>query len=69
MALSSLGSDGASLDPLISAKDLGRLTGVHEEWWARRARSGEVVAYKLGRHVRFRLSDAEAYIAAQRREA
>jgi excisionase family DNA binding protein len=63
-----LGSDDASSsDLLVSAKELGRMTGVHEEWWARKARSGEVASYKLGRHVRFRLSDAEAYIAAQER--
>jgi hypothetical protein len=67
MAVWSADPEAASPDRLVSAKELGRLTNVHEEWWARRARAGEVVSFKLGRHVRFKLSDAEAYIAAQQR--
>jgi hypothetical protein len=58
-------SDGTSVERLVSADVVGNHFGTHGEWWLRRARQGLCKSYKLGRHVRFRLSECAAYIEAE----
>jgi predicted DNA-binding transcriptional regulator AlpA len=53
-------SSEAQLEPLLTAEELGNLTGMAASWWATAASHGSVPSYKLGRWVRFRLSEVLA---------
>jgi predicted DNA-binding transcriptional regulator AlpA len=55
----------AAIDPLLSDRDLERLTGGKRSTWQKRRLSGNGPPFiKLGRLVRYRRSQFEAWLAA-----
>ena len=44
-------------EPLLDAEGVEAATGVAASWWAGAARRGEVPHYRIGRWIRFRLSE------------
>ena len=59
-----LGADG-SLD-LLSITDVCRELGMGKSWVYRRIQSGEIPSVKLGRNIKVRREDLEAYLEGQR---
>lgn len=54
-------------DELLTVHDVSRRWKVPVSWAYLKAETGELVHIKLGRYLRFRASDIEAFVAAQRR--
>jgi excisionase family DNA binding protein len=52
----------ASLDPLLDAKAVGRILGVHPETVLRLARAGNLQGLRFARHWRFRKADIAAWL-------
>jgi hypothetical protein len=61
--VSPAGSDGP--EPLVTAQYLAGLYGTHEEWWLSRARLGLCPHKRLGRSVRFRVSEVADWIDSE----
>jgi predicted DNA-binding transcriptional regulator AlpA len=57
-------------EPLWGTKDLARFTGGAESTWEKKRLTGDGPPYlKIGRHVRYRPSDVEAWLAKQVRQS
>jgi hypothetical protein len=54
-------------EPALTAEQLEALTNVPASWWAEQARKESVPHFKIGRYVRFRLSEVLAATAYRRR--
>lgn len=55
----------ASTEPLLDANQAAALLGVTARWLEDGARQGIVPHYKLGRYIRFRVSDVATHCAAK----
>lgn len=51
---------------LLSIADVCRLLGMGKSWTYRRVRSGEIPSVKLGRSVKVKREDLEAYLESHR---
>ena len=58
-----------SPEPLLTVQDVARRFNVPTSWAYAKAEAGELPSIKLGRYLRFRAADIEAYLRAQRRES
>jgi excisionase family DNA binding protein len=56
-----------SAEPLHTVQDVARRFNVPVSWAYAKAEANEIVHHKLGRYLRFRACDIEAYLSAQRR--
>ena len=56
------------MEELISPKELSKLLKVSKPWPYIMVKRGKLPFYKLGRVVRFRLSDIESYLERSRVE-
>jgi hypothetical protein len=52
---------------LVSVQVLEKRYGPQASWWYSQAEVGKVPSYKLGKYRRFRLSEIEGWLAAQRK--
>lgn len=57
------GHDGSAspvmeTEPLLTAEQLGELTNTPASWWLEMARSQRVPHYRIGKHRRFKFSEA-----------
>jgi len=48
----------------LTSDQLGELTGIHSTTWEAKAKSGEVPCKRVGKLLRFRLSEVEAALKA-----
>ncbi len=55
-----------SPEPYITVASLARVLGVPASWVYERTAKGEIPHYRVGRYVRFRLSEVERWLAAER---
>ena len=53
------------VERLVSAQIVASIYGNSPEFWLRKARNEDIVHTRLGRSVRFKLSQVEAWIAGQ----
>ena len=60
------GEAGGSGLELLSITDVCRELGMGKSWVYRRIQSGEIPSVKLGRNIKVRREDLEAYLEAQR---
>lgn len=51
---------------LVDVQELSRRYGPPKSWWYAKAEAGELPSYKLGKYRRFRISEIESWLAAQR---
>ena len=58
----------ATPEPLVTAEDVARLLSMTPAWVLAEARADRLPHYRLGRRVRFRLSEIEEWTAEQRRD-
>jgi excisionase family DNA binding protein len=49
----------------LTSEELGELTSVHSTTWESKAKSGEVPHLRVGKSLRFRLSEVEAALRAR----
>ena len=56
-----------TIEPFLKVQQLAALTGLPSSWWYARAESGQVPHYKCGKYLRFRWSEIERYLSAQRK--
>jgi excisionase family DNA binding protein len=56
------------VEELISPKELSRMLKVSKPWPYIMVKRGLLPCYKMGKVIRFRLSDVEAYLARSRVE-
>ncbi|MEZ0494642.1 helix-turn-helix domain-containing protein [Kineococcus sp. TBRC 1896] len=52
-------------ESLVGTTTIAQLIGHTEQWVQTQARAGALPAYRLGGHLRFRLSEVAAWIDAQ----
>jgi predicted DNA-binding transcriptional regulator AlpA len=55
-------------DRLVGVKDLEARYGPPTSWWYTAAEGRKIPSYKIGKYLRFKLGEVEAWIAAQKRE-
>jgi len=55
-------------EPLVDVKELTKRYGQPPSWWYVQALTGIVPSYKLGKYVKFRVSEVEAWIQTQRKQ-
>ena len=55
------------LEPFMDIIRLSELTGLPRSWLYSQAEGGSLPHYKLGKYLRFRVSEIEAWLGAQRR--
>lgn len=53
-------------EPFITVATLSRLLGVPSSWVYERTATGDIPHYRVGRYVRFRVSEVEAWLADER---
>ena len=56
-------------EPYRDIKEVERFTGLPRSWLYAKAAAGEIPHLKLGKYLRFRLSEVEAWLAQHRRGA
>jgi excisionase family DNA binding protein len=54
-------------EPLLTVQDVARHFNVPVSWVYAKAEGGDLPSLKLGRYLRFRFLDVEAYLVAQSR--
>lgn len=54
-------------DPMLDVMQAAEILGVSREWVYKLAGRGELPHYRLGRSIRFRRSELEAFLEAARR--
>lgn len=54
------------MEPLVDVKTLEQMYGTPRSWWYAVAEDGKIPSYKVGKYRRFRVSEVEAWLAAQR---
>ena len=57
-----------SPEPFVSVAHIARLLGVPASWVYERTSRGEIPHYRVGRYVRFRVSEVERWLAEDRDE-
>jgi excisionase family DNA binding protein len=55
------------VDRLLSVKELALLTDLPASWLYAKAATGEIPHMKLGKYLRFRLSEVEVWLTRHRR--
>jgi predicted DNA-binding transcriptional regulator AlpA len=55
-------------EALVDIKAVQKRYGLPLSWWYTSAENGTVPSYKLGKYVKFRLSEVETWIQAQKRQ-
>jgi len=53
-------------EPFITVATLSRILGVPRSWVYQRTATGEIPHYRVGRYVRFRVSEVEAWLSQER---
>ena len=56
----------AVLEPMLDAKALAGVLGVHPNWVFEQVRLNQLPSYKLGHHRRFRPTEVLKYLAERR---
>lgn len=54
------------MEPMVDVKKLEEIYGNPRSWWYAAAETGRVPSYRIGKYRKFRLSEVEAWIEAQR---
>lgn len=54
------------MEPMVDVKVLEEVYGTPRSWWYTAAENGKVPSYRVGKYRRFRLSEIEAWLSAQR---
>ena len=54
------------MEKMVDVKTLEKVSGNPRSWWYAAAESGRVPSYKVGKYRKFRLSEVEAWLQAQR---
>jgi excisionase family DNA binding protein len=54
------------MEPFVDVKKLEEVFGTPRSWWYQKAEDGKVPSYRIGKYRRFRISEIEAWLAAQR---
>jgi excisionase family DNA binding protein len=62
------GETARDVKNLLRAGELAERLGVPESWVRTEERAGQIPSVRLGRYVRFRLSDVERALAERRRQ-
>lgn len=57
------------MEPMVDVKKLEEVFGTPRSWWYTAAEDGKIPSYKVGKYRRFRLSEVEAWLVAQRQGA
>ena len=57
------------VEPMVGVRDLEKLYGNPRSWWYQAAESGRIPSYRIGKYRKFRVSEIEAWLAAQRQGA
>ena len=57
------------VEPMVGVRERERLYGNPRSWWYQAAESGRVPSYRIGKYRKFRVSEIEAWLAAQRQGA
>ena len=55
----------ASPEPFVSVEALAEILGVPPSWIYERTSTGRIPHYRIGRYVRFRVSEVERWLATQ----
>jgi len=53
-------------EPFVGVKELKERFGPPESWWYTKAEQGALPSYRLGKYRRFRISEIERWLEAQR---
>jgi predicted DNA-binding transcriptional regulator AlpA len=53
-------------EEMVDVRELHRRYGPPTSWWYSRAEAGEIPSFKLGKYRRFKISDIERWLEAQR---
>jgi predicted DNA-binding transcriptional regulator AlpA len=56
-----------TVEPMVDVKRVSAVYGNPPSWWYASAEAGKIPSYKVGKYLRFRLSEIEAWLASQRR--
>jgi excisionase family DNA binding protein len=62
------GACAREAEKLLTANELARRLGVHESWVRTEERARRIHGVRLGKYVRFKLSDVERALAARQRQ-
>jgi hypothetical protein len=54
------------MEPMVDVKKLAELYGNPCSWWYQAAESGLVPSYRIGKYRKFRVSEIETWLEAQR---
>lgn len=54
------------MEPMVDVKKLEEIYGNPRTWWYQAAESGRVPSYRIGKYRKFRLSEIETWMEAQR---
>lgn len=54
------------MEPMVDVVKLEEVYGTPRSWWYTNAEAGKVPSYRVGKYRRFRLSEIEAWLGAQR---
>jgi excisionase family DNA binding protein len=54
------------MEPMVDVKKLEEIYGNPRSWWYAAAEAGRVPSYRIGKYRKFRISEVEAWIEAQR---
>jgi excisionase family DNA binding protein len=60
--------EGAMTESYVTIKGVERYTGLPRSWLYAEAAAAEIPHLKVGKYLRFRLSDVEAWLTQHRRE-
>ena len=56
------------MEPMVDVKRLEEVHGIPRSWWYSAAEDGRIPSYKIGKYLRFRMSEIETWLAAQRQQ-
>lgn len=57
------------VEAMVDVKKLQEVYGNPSSWWYQAAETGRVPSYRIGKYRKFRLSEIETWISAQRQGA
>jgi excisionase family DNA binding protein len=62
------GASARDAEKLLTADELAEYLGMHESWVRTEERAGRIPGVRLGKYVRFKLSDVERALAERQRQ-